>query len=195
MHFFDASLASFMEELELSGLAGSTVVAVWGDHDAGFPWRPEIASVVGASHDPEGWYLSQEVPLFIRVPGVQELRGERKTVAGHVDVAPTLLALLGVDPAPYAFVGRNLLGGPGDRPVVGEYGCWRDDHLLFLQGDGTLGDGACIDLATTTRVGSERCAEGFSAARREVEISAAVLDLDLQGRIHGELAPAAEGPQ
>ncbi len=195
MHFFDASLASFMEELELSGLAGSTVVAVWGDHDAGFPWRPEIASVMGASHDPEGWYLSQEVPLFIRVPGAQELRGERKTVAGHVDVAPTLLALLGVDPAPYAFVGRNLLGGPGNRQVVGEYGCWRDDHLLFLQGDGTLGDGACIDLATTTRVGPERCAEGFSAARREVEISAAVLDLDLQGRIHGELAPAAEGPQ
>jgi lipoteichoic acid synthase len=194
MHFFDASLASFMEELEGSGLAGSTVVAVWGDHDAGFPWRPEIASAMGASHDPEGWYLSQEVPLFIRVPGVQELRGERKTVAGHVDVAPTLLALLGVDPAPYAFVGRNLLGVPGDPPVVGEYGCWRDDHLLFLQGDGTLGDGACIDLATTTRVGAENCAEGYSAARKEVEVSEAVLDFNLQGRIHEALAPVAQGP-
>jgi phosphoglycerol transferase MdoB-like AlkP superfamily enzyme len=190
MHFFDTSLASFMEELERSGLAGSTVVAVWGDHDAGFPWRPEIASAMGASHDPEGWYLSQEVPLFIRVPGAQELHGERKIVAGHVDVAPTLLALLGVDPAPYAFVGRNLLGVPGDPPVVGEYGCWRDDHLLFLQGDGSLGDGACIDLATTMRVPAESCAEGFSAARTEVEVSEAVLEHDLQGRIQEELALA-----
>jgi len=100
MHFFDSSLASFMAGLERSGLADSTVVAVWGDHDAGFPWRPEIAAAVGESHDPEGWYLSQEVPLFIRVPGATELRGERKTVAGHVDVAPTLLALLGVEADP-----------------------------------------------------------------------------------------------
>jgi phosphoglycerol transferase MdoB-like AlkP superfamily enzyme len=193
MHFFDTSLASFMDQLERSGLAGSTVVAVWGDHDAGFPWRPEIASAMGASHDPEGWYLSQEVPLFIRVPGALDLHGERETVAGHVDVAPTLLALLGIDPAPYAFVGRNLLGLPGDPPVVGEYGCWRDDQLLFLQGDGSLGDGACIDLATTMRVPAESCAKGFSAARTEVEVSEAVLEHDLQGRIHEELALAGGG--
>jgi phosphoglycerol transferase MdoB-like AlkP superfamily enzyme len=188
MHFFDTSLAGFMAGLERSGLADDTVVAVWGDHDAGFPWRPEIAAAVGENHDPEGWYLSQEVPLFIRVPGAPELRGERTTVAGHVDVAPTLLALLGVDPAPYAFVGRNLLASPGDPPVVGEYGCWRDGDLLFLQGDGSLADGVCIDLATMTRVAANVCAEGYSAARETVEISSLVLDHDLQGRLHEELA-------
>lgn len=110
-----------MAELERSGLAATTVIAIWGDHDAGFEWRPEIASAIGASHDAAGWYLSQEVPLFIRVPGREEIRGERLVPAGHVDVAPTLLALLGIDPAPYAYVGRNLLGLPGDGPVVGEY--------------------------------------------------------------------------
>ena len=188
MHFFDSSLASFMAGLERSGLADSTVVAVWGDHDAGFPWRPEIAAAMGESHDPEGWYLSQEVPLFIRAPGATELRGERKTVAGHVDVAPTLLAFLGVDPAPYAFVGRNLLGTPGDPPVIGEYGCWRKSELLFLQGDGSLADGVCIDLPTMTRVASTVCADGYSAAREAVEISSLVLDHDLQGRLHQDLA-------
>ncbi|MCJ7753045.1 MAG: LTA synthase family protein, partial [Thermoanaerobaculales bacterium] len=195
MHFFDSSLAGFMAGLERSGLADSTVVAVWGDHDAGFPWQPEIAAALGESHDPEGWYLSQEVPLFIRVPGSPELRGERKTVAGHVDVAPTLLALLGVDPAPYAFVGRNLLASPGDPPVVGEYGCWRDGDLLFLQGDGSLADGICIDLATMTRVAANVCGEGYSAARETVEISSLVLDHDLQGQLHEELARLEEVTQ
>ena len=66
-------------------------------------------------------YLSQEIPLFLFVPGREEDGGERTISSGHVDVGPTLLALLGVDPSPYAFVGRNLLGAPGDDPVIGEF--------------------------------------------------------------------------
>ncbi len=192
MHFFDQALAGFVTDLEKNGLAGSTVVAVWGDHDAGFDWRPEIASVMGATFDPAGWYLSQEVPLLIRVPGAPDLRGERPIAAGHVDVAPTLLALLGIDPAPFAFVGRNLLGEPGNAPVVGEYGCWRDARHLFLQGDGSLAGGQCLEVATLVNASRSECAESFVEARRIQEISSLVLEHDLQQRIQLELA---ETPQ
>jgi len=171
------------------------VIAIWGDHDAGFPWRPKIASAMGASHDAVGWYLSQEVPLLIRVPGVDWLRGERTVPAGHLDVAPTLLALLGVDPAPYAFVGRNLLGDHGDRPVVGEYGCWRDSTHLFLQGDGSLDDGTCVELANIAPVVAAECREGYVAAMQTEAISALVLEHDLQRVIHRELASDAEPNQ
>ncbi len=187
MHFFDQSLAAFVATLEREGLAEDTVIAIWGDHDAGFPWRPEIAAAMGVSHDPAGWYLSQEVPLFIRVSGDDALRGERTMPAGHADIAPTLLALLGVDPAPYAFVGRNLLGEPGDRPVVGEYGCWRDATHLFLQGAGSLDDGTCIETATMRAVSPGECGEAYRAARRAEEVSALVLEHDLQRAIHREL--------
>jgi phosphoglycerol transferase MdoB-like AlkP superfamily enzyme len=187
MHFFDASLAGFVAALEDEGLAENTVIAIWGDHDAGFPWRPEIAAAMGASHDAAGWYLSQEVPLFIKVPSVDSMRGERTVPAGHTDVAPTLLALLGVDPSPYAFVGRNLLGEHGDRQVVGEYGCWRDSTHLFLQGDGSLDDGSCIELATAAQVSSAECRVGFAQARRTEEISSLVLEYDLQRAIHDKL--------
>ncbi len=190
MHFFDASLASFVAALDEGGQAGRTVLAVWGDHDAGFEWRPEIAAAMGVKRDAPGWYLSQEVPLFIRVPGAEGLAGERTTAAGHVDVAPTLLALLGIDPAPHPFVGRNLLGEPGPGPVLGEYGCWRTDELLFLQGDGSLAGGRCIELATMAPVPAARCAEGYATARRTEEVSALVLEHDLQQRIQDALAPA-----
>ena len=125
---------------------------------------------------------------MIKVPGAPELRGERPVAAGHVDVAPTLLALLGIDPAPYAFVGRNLLGEPGDSPVVGEYGCWRNARRLFLQGDGTLADGQCLDVATLVNAPPSECAEGFAEARRAEAISSLVLEHDLQQRISDKLA-------
>jgi len=188
MHFFDASLAAFVAALEHEGLAENTVIAIWGDHDAGFPWRTEIAAAMGATHDAAGWYLSQEIPLFIKLPGIDLLRGERTVPAGHVDVAPTLLALLGVDPTPYAFVGRNLLGEDLERPVVGEYGCWRNSTHLFLQGDGSLDDGACIELRTMEPVPSAGCREGYYEAIRTDEVSSLVLEHDLQRAIHDELA-------
>jgi phosphoglycerol transferase MdoB-like AlkP superfamily enzyme len=187
MHFFDASLAAFVAAIEEEGLADSTVIAIWGDHDAGFPWRSEIATAMGATNDAAGWYLSQEVPLFIKVPGVDTPLGEQTVPAGHTDVPPTLLALLGVDPARYAFVGRNLLGDHGDQPVVGEYGCWRNSTHLYLQGNGSLEDGSCIELATMARVSIAECRRGFDEAARTEEISSLVLEYDLQSAIHDEL--------
>jgi phosphoglycerol transferase MdoB-like AlkP superfamily enzyme len=187
MHFFDASLAAFVTDLEGRGLGDDTIIAVWGDHDAGFDWRPRIAQAMGTSHDPVGWYLSQEVPLLIHAPGADWLRGERTVAAGHLDVAPTLLALLGVDPAPYAFVGRNLLGEHGDLPVVGEYGCWRDANHLFLQGDGSLDDGTCIDMVTLEEVAAAECREGHAAASEIEAMSALVLEHDLQRAINRQL--------
>jgi phosphoglycerol transferase MdoB-like AlkP superfamily enzyme len=187
MRFFDASLAAFVAVLEREGLAENTVIAIWGDHDAGFPWRTEIAVAMGATNDAAGWYLRQEVPLFIKLPGVDRLRGERTVPAGHTDVAPTLLALLGVDPTPYAFIGRNLLGEDLRRPVVGEYGCWRNSTHLFLQGDGSLDDGACIELRTMAPVPSADCREGYHEATRTEEVSSLVLEYDLQRAIHDEL--------
>lgn len=192
MHFFDASLAAFVADLELEGLADNTVIAIWGDHDAGFPWREEVALEMGATHDAAGWYLSQEVPLFVKVPGGATLGGERTVPAGHTDVAPTLLALLGVDPAPFAFVGRNLLGDHGDPPVVGEYGCWRDSTHLFLQGDGSLDDGTCVELATMSPVANVECREDYERAFRTEDVSALVLEHDLQRSIHRVLVSGAE---
>jgi phosphoglycerol transferase MdoB-like AlkP superfamily enzyme len=187
MHFFDQALSDFVAELKRAGLADTTVIAVWGDHDAGFDWRPDVASVMGVPHTSAGWYLSQEVPVFIRVPGIEALRGERVVPAGHADVMPTLLALLGVDPAPYALIGRNLLGTPGEVPVVGEYGCWRDARHLFLQGDGALRDGLCLDPTSMRTLPVSVCRPGFEQARQAEAASAMVLEYDLQRRIHEQL--------
>jgi phosphoglycerol transferase MdoB-like AlkP superfamily enzyme len=187
MSFFDRAFEEMVAGMEAAGLADRTVVVLWGDHDAGLEWNPEFANTLGHRPDAAGWYLSQRVPLMIRVPEVPALVGERNIAAGHQDVAPTLLALLGIDPAPYPFVGRNLLGDPGDVPVVGEYQCWRDNLRLYLSGGPTLTDGECYELTTMEEVDTSVCAGGFVEARRQVEVSLAVLEYDLQQRIHDRL--------
>jgi phosphoglycerol transferase MdoB-like AlkP superfamily enzyme len=188
MRFFDHAFATLMAELEGAGLADSTVVVVWGDHDAGLEWSPELAAMAGQPHDDAGWYLSQRVPLLIRVPTAVGLAGESDIPAGHQDVAPTVLGLLGVDSAPLPFIGRNLLGNPGTGPVVGEYHCWKDDRSLYLQGAGGLADGRCFELPTLRPLDPSACAAGFEAAREQVAASRAVLEHDLQVTIRGLLA-------
>ncbi len=190
MRYFDGALEGFVDALEQAGVLERTVIAIWGDHDAGFEWRPEIARVMGVPADAAGWYLSQQVPLIIRVPGAPEPAGPRQLPAGHVDVAPTLLALLGVDPAPFALVGRNLLGAPGSGPVVGEYRCWRDEHHLYLRRGPLLDEGECLDVITLEPVDVEACHAAFDDARRQVEMSRMVLEHDLQRRIGDRLQGA-----
>lgn len=194
MRLFDRALEAFLGRLDELGLGGRTVIALWGDHDAGFEWTASFAELLGRPHDAAGWYLSQTVPLFVRVPGAAGPAGGHALPAGHVDVAPTLLALLGVDPAPYAMLGRNLLGEPGDEPVVGEYRCWRDRERLFLQGGRRLEDGRCLDVGTLERLPAATCAGGHRAAMRRVAVSDAVLAHDLQAELHAFLAASEPRP-
>jgi phosphoglycerol transferase MdoB-like AlkP superfamily enzyme len=184
MHYFDCALRDFITALDEKGLLDETVIALWGDHDAGFEWRPEIAEVAGVTPDAAGWYVSQRVPLVISVPGVEGPAEALTLPAGHTDVAPTLLALLGVDPAPYAYLGRNLLGVPGAGPVVGEYRCWNDSTHVYLRRGPRLRDGQCFEGAGLEEVAVEACATSFEAARRQVEISETVLEHDLQQALH-----------
>src|SRR5262249_22558428 len=112
MHFFDQALEEFKTALAGAGLLDQTVLVVFGDHDAGFPRDPK-------REDEASWTLRDRVPLFVRVPSAAaSLRGARGLAAGQTDMAPTLLALLGIDPAPLPYVGRNLLGDPDNAPVV-----------------------------------------------------------------------------
>ena len=193
MRFFDRALEQLLARLEGSGLLGDTVLALWGDHDAGLGWEREMADALGVRwHEPD-WYLTEQVPLLIEVPGAPELEGEVALPAGQADLAPTLLALLGVDPRPYAFVGRNLLGSPEDRPVPGAYGSFVDRRHLFVPRGPTLAEGHCYDLPSLERVPPEACARGFAEAVATVEVSRQVLEGDLQQRLHVVLSEPGGG--
>jgi len=176
MRFFDQALEDFRAALARTGLLDDTVLAVFGDHDAGFPRGP--------ADDEASWMLRDRVPFFVRVPGgaAGALHGNRPLAAGQTDFAPTLLALLGIDPAPLPYAGRNLLGQPGDPPVVRPYGDWLDDEHLWISHTADHAR-ACYDLArgAFTEVGA--CSQALTAARKARDVSRLVVADDLQQRL------------
>lgn len=93
IHFLDDGIGQVLEEVDQ--LAGDTVILVTADH--------------GESIGEEGWWFSHgfrttpdqiHVPFILRAPGVSP--GRRSELVHHVDVAPTLLELAGLDALPQA---------------------------------------------------------------------------------------------
>ncbi len=108
-NYMDQALEQFFNYLKESGLYDNTVIVLYGDH-YGISENhneamkkvlgvPEITPTINAE--------LQEVPLFIRVPGVKG--GVQHQYGGEVDVRPTLLHLLGIDTKDYIEFGSDLL--------------------------------------------------------------------------------------
>jgi phosphoglycerol transferase MdoB-like AlkP superfamily enzyme len=187
MRFFDTALEEFKASLARDGLLDDSVIVVFGDHDAGFTRDADLSRQLGIGAGEVGWSLNDRVPLFVRVPG-GALAGVEPRPAGQTDLAPTLLALLGIDAAPLPYVGRNLLGAADDLPVPRPYGDWLDaSHLFLSRGP----DSVCIALAGRRPVPIQACADADRAATQEREFSRLVVTEDLQQRLRSRLRELA----
>ena len=113
------------------------------------------------------------------------MTGARTMPAGQTDFVPTILALLGIDPAPLPYLGRNLLGADGDRPVPRRYGDWLDARHLFRAGSV---DTSCYDLVKHAIVAPMECAVETARARRAGELSRLIVLDDLQQQLRTHLA-------
>jgi len=195
MRFFDLALEDFKAALARTGLLEDSLLVVFGDHDAGFARNAGLAATIGIGADEAAWALNDRVPLFVRIHSANSaprgLTGARALPAGQTDVAPTLLALLGIDPAPLPYLGRNLLslsGTSGNVPVPRPYGDWLDaSHLFLARGAASV----CYDVARRATASLSDCAAGDAAARRARDVSRFVITTDLQERLRARLNAAA----
>ena len=191
MRFFDGALDDFIAALSRDGLLDRSVVVVFGDHDAGFARTEQVAAAMHIGGDEVSWTLNDRVPWFIRLPtgdAASDLRGKRTMPAGQTDFAPTILGLLGIDAGSLPYVGRNLLGAPGDAPIVRPYGDWLDGHHLFMSRGA---ERVCYSLAHRFIASTDECRNGELAARRTRDVSRRVVVEDLQERLRQSLAGRA----
>jgi len=192
MHEMDGAVRQLFATLTERGLADHTLVALYGDHDARLGAVPEVLEVAGVSSwSPAVPSLLERVPLFVVAPTDTEkektnLRGVSRRVGSLVDVAPTLLHLLGV-PAPGGFIGAPLLPS-GDRPggldgdgriaVYADGSALSAEHLWVVGGRHVPASGACF-TALGEPAELTACAEVAAVAREHLNASRAVVDLDL----------------
>lgn len=126
----DNSVTLMLTALQRTGQLDNTVVVITGDHGEEFfehrMW----------GHTGNFTYTEVQVPMVIRGPGVTP--GVEHAPTSHVDVAPTLLEILGADPAMRAkwTVGENMLSpAPKRNRVVAGYevvGTWTPDAIIVL---------------------------------------------------------------
>ncbi|MFT4625378.1 MAG: choline-sulfatase [Myxococcota bacterium] len=115
--FTDRNIGRILDHLEATGLSHRTVVAFTADHGEGFGAHGYNLHTVALYDE------LIRVPLVVRGPGLAAGRSDR--TVGHVDLAPTLLDLVGVA-APSGFTGSpwpvtdGVLQPLEDRTVLGE---------------------------------------------------------------------------
>ncbi|MEL7061106.1 MAG: sulfatase [Acidobacteriota bacterium] len=100
IRYVDDQLRAFFAELEARGVLDETLVVVTSDHGEEFL---EHGSMVHVQIYPE----TLHVPLIVSGPSVEARRIE--SVVESVDLAPTVLALAGLESAEIAFSGESLV--------------------------------------------------------------------------------------
>jgi phosphoglycerol transferase MdoB-like AlkP superfamily enzyme len=119
----DMALAQLVADMQKAKLWDNTVVVLCGDHHSRLP-DDELRRLGLPVEFPD----RDKVPLLIHLPG-DALAGELPAPLGQIDLAPTLVQLLGLGDSARAFLGRNLLARPASEVT---------SHGGFLPGGSNL---------------------------------------------------------
>ena len=124
----DDSLGTVLGALEQVGAWDDTVVIFTSDHG-------DMCGSHGLrSKGPFVYDEIMRVPLYVRVPGLTAPGSTSRSLATHVDLAATICALAGLDPARLAGPdGAPTLQGRDLRAVFADPAAEVRDHVLFAQ--------------------------------------------------------------
>lgn len=175
IRYTDGALGQLLDSLRASGLMDRSVIALYGDHEGlrneeTIPMGPLLDLDPG---DAVAWAkANRRVPLLIRLPHGAHA-GEIGTVGGELDLAPTLLALLGISIDGEPLFGQDLLTTTAPLVVQPDGTATDGERMAFASLAGGVdrcfayGDGKALDPAA--------CDALAARAREELDLSRAVI--------------------
>ncbi|MCJ8012677.1 sulfatase-like hydrolase/transferase [Paenibacillus sp. KQZ6P-2] len=132
VHYADFAFGELINELNKSGILENTVIALYGDHDAGISLE-ELSTILDIKDTPEQQLSIDKVPFILHIPGINS--GQIiETNTGHLDITPTLLHILGINHSNNVFLGENMFSKTS--PVI-----FRNGN--FIGKDFVSNDGVC----------------------------------------------------
>lgn len=117
IHYTDAMIGKFIQDLDKKGMLENTIVAIYGDHEGIHKFFDE--EVKDINDIPDKWRNNdRRVPLIIYSKNFQGK--ELKVNGGQVDFLPTISYLMGIQENNYinTALGRNLLNTNLDYVVL-----------------------------------------------------------------------------
>lgn len=191
VHYFDQAFGLFMAALRRAGLLDSSVVALYGDHAAflGDDALRDLSDLVALPGGARFRHLRiyKRVPLIVRLPGGRPHR-RIKTIGGHLDIAPTLLGLLGLEDPTGAMLGRDLLAR-APRLVVFRDGSFVSPEAYYSRRFGRRFVTRCFALEG----GAEVDCASLEAAREQAEAKLQASDTIIRGDLIPEIADRLGG--
>ena len=183
--YFDAAFGTFVDNLKEKGLLDESVIAVYGDHRGVLP--DEIPELSGIMHrEPNELFRFQtlrRVPLIIRLPHGQGAQ-TFETMGGQIDIAPTLLSLLGLGAREDVMLGRNL-ATPGEYLMALRDGSFADGQYYYLTRPDPSYPPVCYNANTGSVVSCAPLEARRPEAREQIEVSDLIMKGDLIPEIKG----------
>ncbi|KYG59354.1 hypothetical protein BHE17_11590 [Planococcus maritimus] len=178
IHYVDRAIGKFVEGLEQKGMLDDTLLVIYGDHSTGMTANTKKFVEFTDSKDPLAYFeTNKNVPLILHVPGAEPKIFSQ--VASQLDLAPSLLDILGGDPGQHYFIGRNMWEAEDGRATFRD-GSFITNELSFIAAsDGIYDNGSCFWRITGEEMDVEACKEPFKEGSKELQISDDVLRGDL----------------
>jgi lipoteichoic acid synthase len=186
VHHFDRVLGEFLAGLRASGLLDTSVLVLYGDHQAWLEETPELATLLGF---PPGdvfqhWLARKRIPFLIRLPGGAPAARHAVT-AGHLDIAPTVLGLLGIKEPQSVMLGEDVTR-PRRSPVVYRDGSFSDGVRHWISPAGPVWAGKCFEQPDGRVLPCAGLAEKQALVREQLLVSDLIIRGDLIARLRAE---------
>jgi phosphoglycerol transferase MdoB-like AlkP superfamily enzyme len=194
IHYTDAAIGSFIDQLKQNGIADNAVIAIFGDHGS-------FTNVSDIISKPEPSSLAElrktQVPLILLIPNSTGLQGTKTIPASHLDLFPTVSDLLGIKP-PSSVIGQDLFAATHPllvhrNLISGTVQSVMTTSTLFLSSsEGDASNGTCTDASASTTLPIENCLNTFQQQSETTRMS----DLIIRGNLlaHDQAPTASANP-
>lgn len=188
VHYFDQAIGEFLDELQEAGILDQSVVVIYGDHKTYLGNPTDLVNLFNLDEQSEvQQVLFREKMLFlIRLPNAEGARVNFRA-AGHLDVAPTVLSLLGLKDRKCVMLGEDLTLDKNSL-VVFRDGSYIDGKHYLVNRFGPAVNSTCYDLEREQRISCEQIQEQRREALERLKVS----DLIIRGNLIPNLASSGD---
>lgn len=134
IHYVDEAFGELIEQMKQQGLWDNTILIIYGDHDNSIKDQSAYEQWLGRElSELDMEQMMNQVPLLIRLPDGAHGGTIDPEAAGMMNVAPSILHLLGISSEPYYWIGTSLFD-ERDRLIPLRSGAFpRRMYIIFHQ--------------------------------------------------------------